>query len=526
MDAHYAARQTYDYFWTQHGRQGMDGSGGYRAWEMGHLEGTEGQKYTIGVVIVTDSQACASTNASHTYWGNRFVHVSDGDAAGGPSTTLDLIGHEWTHGIAEEEDAFWNADEPGVLRESWCDVFGELIDRTSNPDPGDDAWKIGAILYGPIDAWRYMDRPHSGANDGMTPDDSPDHYSERYVGTYDNGGVHYNSGIANLAFKLLAEGGEEPLGAHPCPYQNRGRMLGHIGLSPAAQVWYRALTLYIGWGTTFADARAATRLAAEDLFPSPSAQYVAVGRAWTLAGVGLSSGNIETVAGSGTAGYAGDEAQAELAQLNLPTAVAVDRMQTLYIADTSNNRVRRVVQGWRTDAPPDGTIQTLLSDVSAPTDLALDEERNYLYVAESGAHSITTVIGNGTCAWNGDGAPTATRICSPSRMAGYYDFYRIYPSNPAHPEQATFLYFTDPGNHVIRRATLDVSQSAPVVQTLSGTGETAGYYGDQGVATSALLNGPKGVALDLLRGTDGIPIGIRNVFVADTGNHVVRRLVN
>jgi Zn-dependent metalloprotease len=112
-----------------------------------------------------------------------------------------------------------------------------------------------------------MDNPHAA--------NQPDHYSERYIGNEDNGGVHINSGIANKAFFLLAKGGTHHLG---------GSMTG-IGADAAARIWYTALSNYMTPGTNFSQARVATLNAATALYGLGSTQYQAVNRSWALCGV-------------------------------------------------------------------------------------------------------------------------------------------------------------------------------------------------------------------------------------------------
>jgi thermolysin len=107
----------------------------------------------------------------------------------------------------------------------------------------------------------------------------PDHYSRRFTGSADNGGVHINSGIANQAFYLAIEGGT-----------NRTSGLAVQGVGGAnreqiERVFYRAFTQLLPAGATFATARAATIQAARDLFPANNAVERAVTEAWTAVGV-------------------------------------------------------------------------------------------------------------------------------------------------------------------------------------------------------------------------------------------------
>jgi len=140
-----------------------------------------------------------------------------------------------------------------------------------------NTWKIGEDAYTPGtagDALRNMDDTHKSGD--------PDHYSERYTGSGDNGGVHTNSGIFNYAFYLLAKGGTHHLGGSMADI---GQPNG-IGADKAAAIWYKALTTYMTTSTGFAGARTATLDAATALYGAGSAEVTAVTQAWFLVGVG------------------------------------------------------------------------------------------------------------------------------------------------------------------------------------------------------------------------------------------------
>jgi len=113
----------------------------------------------------------------------------------------------------------------------------------------------------------------------------PDHYSLRYTGTADSGGVHTNSSIANHAFYLMAAGGTNRVS---------GVAVTGIGTSAMERIWYRALTVYMTSGTNFAAARTATLSAATDLFGGTSAQYTTVATGWCAVGVGACPGGTPT----------------------------------------------------------------------------------------------------------------------------------------------------------------------------------------------------------------------------------------
>ena len=111
-------------------------------------------------------------------------------------------------------------------------MFGTLLER--HVDRAGFNWRIGEDCFTPDipgDALRHMDDPHAVEDGGFTVDDDPDHYSERYRGPADNGGVHINSGIANKAFYLVSEGGA-PSGGTLEPEDAWGRKAGQIGTAP------------------------------------------------------------------------------------------------------------------------------------------------------------------------------------------------------------------------------------------------------------------------------------------------------
>jgi len=138
-------------------------------------------------------------------------------------------------------------------------------------------WRIGEATWTPStsgDALRYMNDP---TDDGS----SRDYYADRYTGSGDSGGVHYNSGIGNLFFYVLSEGGQHP--------RYGGVTVTGIGEDAAAAIWYRALVYYFTSSTNFSSARTATLSAAADLYGTSSSQYAAVQDAWYNVGVGSSS---------------------------------------------------------------------------------------------------------------------------------------------------------------------------------------------------------------------------------------------
>ncbi len=222
------------------------------------------------------------------------------------------------------------------------------------------------------------------------------------------------------------------------------------------------------------------------------------------------SGTITTVAGNGTQGFSGDGGSATNASLYGPAGVAVDTAGNLYIADTSNNRVRKVsTSGTITTVAGDGT-QGFSGDGGSATNASLDnpygvavDTAGNLYIADSYNHrvrkvstsgTITTVAGDGSGDFGGDGGPaTNASLSSPYGVA---------------VDTAGNLYIADSGNDRVRK----VSTSGTIT-TVAGNG-TQGFSGDGGPATNASLHTPAGVAVD----TAG------NLYIADSYNHRVRKV--
>jgi thermolysin len=272
VDAHLGAAKTFDYYLNVHGRNGIDGAGG---------PGTTAAGANGSIGLIT-SRVHFGKKYNNAFWLNNQMSYGDGDGVQfSPMTTIDICGHEMTHGVTERTANLNYANEPGALNESMSDVFGALVELYA--DGGvvtADTWKIGEDAYTPGtagDALRYMNNPHLAGNYGYTTNDDPDHYSERYTGTSDSGGVHINSGIANHAFYLAANGGTHHLS---------GVSVTGMGTTDAGKIWYRALTVYMTSGTNFAGARTAMLNSATDLFGSSSTQYNTIAAAWCAVGVG------------------------------------------------------------------------------------------------------------------------------------------------------------------------------------------------------------------------------------------------
>ena len=275
VDAHWGAERTLDYYSTTHGRNGLNGSGG------------PGYNTAVNGTPVITSFVHAGSSLNNAFWTGQYMMYGDGDGSTfSPLTTLDICGHELTHGVTQYSAALIYQGESGALNEAMSDVFGSMVERYTKGESA-NTWKIGEDAYTPYtagDALRYMDNPTRGGQ--------PDNYADRYLGSADNGGVHTNSGIANYAFYLLAKGGTT----------RRGGTMTGIGADKAARIWYRALTSYMTSGTNFAGARTATLNAANAIYGSNSAEAIAVSQSWCLVGVGTCTNTCGTLSANQSLG--------------------------------------------------------------------------------------------------------------------------------------------------------------------------------------------------------------------------------
>lgn len=226
--------------------------------------------------------------ANNAFWDGQEMVYGNGDGVQfGPfARSLDITAHELTHAVTERTAGLEYQDESGALNEASSDIMSASCEADHNGGPNDNTWKVGEDTYTPGtpgDALRYMNNPTQDASIYNEPGVmSADYYPERFVDTnnIDNGGVHFNSGIANLYFYLLSQGGKHP--RNKTPYVNAG-----IGIKKADAIWYQALTQgYFMSNETFATARTATENAATALYPNQPAIKNAVSTAWASVGVG------------------------------------------------------------------------------------------------------------------------------------------------------------------------------------------------------------------------------------------------
>ncbi|MFF6977360.1 M4 family metallopeptidase [Streptomyces sp. NPDC008343] len=260
VDAQYGTDVTWDYYKDVHGRNGIagDGKGSFNRVHYGN-------------------------DYNNAFWDDTCFCMTYGDGDGtqlGPLVSLDVAGHEMTHGVTSKTAALTYSGESGGLNEATSDIFGSLVEfhAGNSSDPGDYLIGEKVVRSGlGRSALRYMDKP---SKDGV----SADCWS---TGTADLD-VHYSSGIGNHFAYLLAEGsGAKTVNgvSYNSPTCDGSSVTG-IGRGKLGKIWYRALTVYMTSSTNYAGARSATLSAAKDLYGAGSAEYSAVGAAWKAVNVG------------------------------------------------------------------------------------------------------------------------------------------------------------------------------------------------------------------------------------------------
>jgi len=275
VDAHAYAGWTYDYLYKRFNRLGLDNR---------NLTMT-----SLVHPVRRDDWASAPSSVLNLYYLNAFYAgggimvygegLPPGVTMGGRqwnyfSGALDVVAHELAHGVTDFTSNLIYRNESGALNEAFSDIIGASVEfyyQQAGSGYLKADYLVGEDLTAPSGAFRSMADPQAY--------DDPDHYSRRYTGSADNGGVHSNSGIANHAFYLAIEGGV-----------NRTSSLAVQGVGAAnrekiEKAFYRGFTQLLPANATFAMARVATLQAARDLYGAGSDVERAIEQAWTAVGV-------------------------------------------------------------------------------------------------------------------------------------------------------------------------------------------------------------------------------------------------
>ena len=279
---------TYDYFFKRFQRRGFDGND-RRIRAIVH-PANRNELFTYPPEIVENylvnafwCGGCGSDGNGYMLFGDgvppNVFAVTTGQGRNYFSASFEIVAHEYTHGVTEFTSDLIYQNESGALNEAFSDIMSVGADfftaslgglsHTANYLVGEEVFT--AVAPGSVAGLRSLSDPLSRG--------TPDHYSRRYTGPEDGGGVHINSTIAGHAFYLAIEGGTN---------RTSGRAVQGVGAANREQierVFYRAFTQMLPASANFALARQATRQAASDLFGSSSPAFRAVSEAWDAVGV-------------------------------------------------------------------------------------------------------------------------------------------------------------------------------------------------------------------------------------------------
>ena len=221
---------------------------------------------------------------------------------------------------------------------------------------------------------------------------------------------------------------------------------------------------------------------------------------------------VVTYAGTGTVGYTGDGSAATAATLNAPTDVFVDTTGNVWIADTGNHVIRKITTAGVISTVAGTGARGFSGDAAAATSAQLNSPAGVyvtnggvIYIADRGNHrvrrvsaagTITTIAGTGVPGFSGDGSPAG--------------FAQLDSPSDVFLDTSGTLYIVDTNNHCLRA----IAASDNTISTIAGTGGAPGFSGDGGVATNARFAFPRAVFVD----TSG------SIYIADRFNHRIRRI--
>jgi len=243
IDAHWGSQQTYDYFLQEHGRNSFNNFGSPVIAYIHH-----------------------GVNWFNAQWLGSYMRFGDG--SGNPITSIDVVAHEFSHGVTQFTAGLIYQNESGALNESFSDVFGTAVEFFALGEEAD--WLVGKENF----TFRNMANPMAFGD--------PDTYkgANWATGDNDNGGVHTNSGVQNYWFYLLTEGGSG-INSNGDAYSVEG-----IGIEAAGAIAYRNLSVYLTAGSDYEDARMGALNSAEDIYGACSIEALQTINAWYAVGVG------------------------------------------------------------------------------------------------------------------------------------------------------------------------------------------------------------------------------------------------
>lgn len=293
LDGHVYVGWSYDYFFKRFGRRGFNNSD-LRIRTVINAHTRQGalsvppELFGLFVVNAFWCPPCGEGGTGSLYFGNgipeNLAFTATGQNWAQLAGALDVVGHEYTHAITTYTSGLISMNESGALNESFSDMMGTAIEFFYHPTTGSGRgvadYRSGEdAVRGVTAAAVAADRHGIRSMDNPAMFGHPDHYSVRFTGAGDSGGIHINNGISNQAYYLAIEGGTN---------RTSGRAVQGVGVANREQIeriFFRGFTVYLTPNATFSSARAATIQAAADLYGAGSAAHRAVTQAWDAVGV-------------------------------------------------------------------------------------------------------------------------------------------------------------------------------------------------------------------------------------------------
>jgi bacillolysin len=285
VDAHAYVGWTYDYYFKRHGRRGLDNQDRPLITIANPV--TQQAAMTLPPELLFNFAVnafwcddCGPGGVGVMFFGNGIppTFTLAGRNVGPLSASIDIVAHELTHGVTSSSSNLIYMNESGALNEAFSDIMGTAVEFFFQP-PGGGIGQADYLLGedtfrspgGGINGTRSLSNPASYGY--------PDHYSIRFTGPEDDGGVHINSSIVNHAFYLAIEGGRHRLSGVTV------QGVGSANRDQIEKAFYRAFVFLLPASADFSTARAATIQAARDLYGANSAAAQALTQAWTAVGV-------------------------------------------------------------------------------------------------------------------------------------------------------------------------------------------------------------------------------------------------
>ena len=248
LDVHFCTEQFYDLVRDDFAWEGVDGFG-----------------LSMNAVV----HVLGGVNYVNAYWDGEFAYFGNGDCHRGPLTTLEVVGHEFAHGITQNSSGLVYRNESGAINESMSDIFGKALEYEVDPDNFN--WYIGAsFLYNDkTEPFRNMQDPNSVGNPGF------------YKGNLwrDGAGVHTNSGVGNKWFQTLVDG-DVGINENGENYNCNG-----LGMKSASKIAFVTNTVYLTESSDYNAFYRSSVLAAEELYGTGSTEVDNVIQAWKAVGL-------------------------------------------------------------------------------------------------------------------------------------------------------------------------------------------------------------------------------------------------